>query len=301
MKYPKSYKDFRLTAPASQEVIRVLDYIETDLGGEVIHHSGHGEVNTNFEGTLTYYFSNDTAVMIALNKNNPSVYARQYLKNNSLLLDGLNLDKLFKTTVYTGWEDDKNKGFHGHLDHKDNRNLLTPSKETPILLLSNLSFKTAQRLLDIIANQKNTTPMISPADLSLLLNEQEKLGLDGELFAVEWEIQRLMREKHASRQEAEQAVEHVAFENASLGYDIKSGFKGEKRFIEVKTTRDIMESNFFFSMNEFKVLSELNANAYIYRVVLGNDNPVIIRNPFGNKDIAEFEAIAFKANLADFN
>ena len=109
-----------------------------------------------------------------------------------------------------------------------------------------------------------------------------------------------MKEEGATREEAESAVEHVALVDSSLGYDLKSGYKGEKRFIEVKTTEKDKEADFFFTINEFNVLKKLNANAYIYRVTLGDKDPEIIRNPFGFRETEDFEAVAFKANLSDF-
>jgi hypothetical protein len=67
MGYPSSYRDFKREMLESKDVIILLNYVEEQLKGKVIHHSGHGDQTNKFEGALTYLFPNDTAVMIALN------------------------------------------------------------------------------------------------------------------------------------------------------------------------------------------------------------------------------------------
>lgn len=298
MGYPSSYTQFKREMPESKEVIILLNYVEDELKGKVIHHSGHGDEKNKFEGALTYLFPNDTAVMIALNKGLPSLYVNKILPNKELLLNQLTFT-LEPKKEYVKRISSKTKGYHEHLDHPDNRDLLTPSEKSPVLLLSNLPVAQAKQIVDVIAKGKVRKP-ISPKELEKILDEKNRIGLDGELFAREWEIQRLMKDEGATREEAETAVEHVALKDSSLGYDLKSRYKGKVRFIEVKTTERDKEADFFFTINEFNVLKELNANAYIYRVTLGQKDPVIIRNPFGSKETDIFEAIAFKANLSDF-
>lgn len=298
MSCPSSYRKFEREMPESKDVIALLNYVEDELKGKVIHHSGHGDEINKFEGALTYLFPNDTAVMIALNKGLPSLYVNKILPNKELLLNQLTFT-LEPKKEYVKRISSKNKGYHEHLDHLDNRDLLTPSEKSPVLLLSNLPVVQAKRIVDVVAKGKVIKP-ISPKNLEKILDEKNRIGLEGELFAREWEIQRLMKEEGATREEAKSAVEHVALVDSSLGYDLKSGYKGKKRFIEVKTTERNKEADFFFTIHEFNVLKELNANAYIYRVTLGQKDPVIIRNPFGSKETDIFEAIAFKANLSDF-
>lgn len=298
MGYPSSYRNFKREMPESKDVITLLNYVEDELKGKVIHHSGHGKTVNKLQGALTYHFPNDTAVMIALNKTFPSIYAKKILPNNEILFDAISF-KIKDWKEILGAKSEDEKGFHEHLDHSDNRDLLTPSEKSPVLLLSNLPVLQAKQIVHVIAKGKVRKP-ISPKELEKILDEKNRIGLDGELFAREWEIQRLMKEEGAIREEAESAVEHVALVDSSLGYDLKSGYKGKKRFIEVKTTERNKEADFFFTIHEFNVLKELNANAYIYRVTLGQKDPVIIRNPFGSKETDIFEAIAFKANLSDF-
>lgn len=297
MSYPSSYTQFKREMPESEDVITLLNYVEDELKGKVIHHSGHGKRVNKLQGALTYLFPNNTAVMVALNKNLPSIYAKKILPNHELF-DAISF-KVKDWKEIAGVKSEDEKGFHEHLDHPDNRELLIPSEKSPVLLLSNLPVVQAKQIVDVIANGKVIKP-ISPKDLEKILDEKNRIGLDGELFAREWEIQRLMKDEGATREEAETAVEHVALEDSSLGYDLKSGYKGKKRFIEVKTTERNKEADFFFTINEFNVLKDLNANAYIYRVTLGEKEPEIIRNPFGSKKTDAFEAIAFKASLKDF-
>lgn len=298
MSYPSSYTQFKREMPESEDVITLLNYVEDELKGKVIHHSGHGDETSKFEGALTYLFPNNTAVMIALNKGLPSLYVNKVLPNKEMLLNQISFNPNL-TNEYKGRISSRKKGFHGHLDHPDNLDLLTPTEENQILLLSELSVDKAKRIVHVIANGKLIKP-ISPKELEKILDEKTRIGLNGELFAREWEIQRLMKNESATREEAETAVEHVALEDSSLGYDLRSRYKGKVRFIEVKTTERDKEADFFFTINEFKVLKDLNANAYIYRVTLGESDPEIIKNPFGSKNTDNFEAVAFKANLKDF-
>ena len=298
MSFPSNYKAFDREMPESKEVTDLLNYVEDELNGKIIHHSGHGDENHKFEGTLTYIFPNHTAVMIALNKGLPSLYVKKILPNKELLLDQITFDPNL-SKEYKGRISSRNKGFHEHLDHSDNRDLLIPCEENPVLLLSNLPVEHAKKITHLIAKGKVSKP-ISPKELEKILDEKNRIGLEGEIFAREWEIQRLMKDEGASRSEAESAVKHVALVDSSLGYDLKSGYKGKKRFIEVKTTERNKDTDFFFTINEFNVLKELNANAYIYRVTLGDKEPVVIRNPFGSKETDAFEAIVFKASLNDF-
>lgn len=298
MAYPSSYRKLKREMPESEDVIELLNYVEDELKGKVIHHSGHGKSVNKLQGALSYHFPNDTAVMIALNKTLPSIYAKNFLPNHKLLFEVISF-KIKDWKEILGVKSEDEKGFHEHLDHADNLDLLIPSEKSPVLLLSNLPVVQAKQIVDVIANGKVIKP-ISPKDLEKILDERNRIGLDGELFAREWEIQRLMKGEGATREEAETAVEHVALKDSSLGYDLKSGYKGKKRFIEVKTTERNKEADFFFTINEFNVLKDLNANAYIYRVTLGEKDPEIIRNPFGLKKTDDFEAIAFKASLKDF-
>mgnify|MGYP000848849000 FL=1 len=162
MSCPSSYRKFEREMPESKDVIALLNYVEDELKGKVIHHSGHGDEINKFEGALTYLFPNDTAVMIALNKGLPSLYVNKILPNKELLLNQLTFT-LEPKKEYVKRISSKNKGYHEHLDHPDNRDLLTPSEKSPVLLLSNLPVVQAKRIVDVIVKGKVIKP-ISPKD-----------------------------------------------------------------------------------------------------------------------------------------
>ena len=98
---------------------------------------------------------------------------------------------------------------------------------------------------------------------------------------------------------------HTSKENTSAGYDIEYHFEGEHRYIEVKTTTQNVEADFFFSINEYEILKAKGNEGFIYRVVLDDKLEKIIdvkeiQNPFASKDTNDFKAIAFKTNVSDF-
>lgn len=93
----------------------------------------------------------------------------------------------------------------------------------------------------------------------------QKLGLLGELLVLRWERKRLAA---AGLHELAARVRHVAVtENDTAGYDILSfDDDGNKRFIEVKTTRSGADSDFFMSAKEL-VFAAAHSNGYhLYRL-----------------------------------
>lgn len=91
------------------------------------------------------------------------------------------------------------------------------------------------------------------------------LGFAGELLVVHFECQRLRR---IGRDDLADQVLHVAdIEGDGAGYDVLSWTdEGERKFIEVKTTRSGSETAFYVSSNEL-AFSRHNADRfYLYRI-----------------------------------
>ena len=102
--------------------------------------------------------------------------------------------------------------------------------------------------------------------------KNRKLGLEGELLVLEYEINKL---KEAGFPELAKKVVHTSVvQGDGAGYDIKSfNQDGSARYIEVKSTRGSLNTDFYMSPNELKFAEKNSDNFYIYRVYdLGNQH-----------------------------
>jgi len=104
-------------------------------------------------------------------------------------------------------------------------------------------------------------------DYEKLNEERADIGLKGELFVVDYEKERVSQFSSNS----DKIVAHLSqLQGDGLGYDISSqnDKNGQIRYIEVKTTKNGLDTPFYMSENERKFfkLHESNDNAYIYRV-----------------------------------
>ena len=93
----------------------------------------------------------------------------------------------------------------------------------------------------------------------------QELGMLGELLVLRNEQQRLMNDK---RPDLAAKVRHVSvLENDTAGYDILSyQLDGQKLFIEVKTTRGPIDSDFFISASELNFARAHAAHYRLYRL-----------------------------------
>ena len=187
--------------------------------------------------------------------------------------------------------------------HSAIRSIRGIQNKSTIIKISNVTFSQYQALM-AYASTASTKKELSPEDLLKKLERQDAIGIKGEDFAIEYEKKRLEKLGADPSKIDEYIIDRRKI-NVSQGYDIESYFGGQSRYIEVKTTTVNAEADFFFSANEFNVLKAKGEEAYIYRVVLSEDLESIveireIKNPFGNKETSDFKAIAFKANLKDF-
>lgn len=322
MNFPKSYTGLSLQ-PSSKHVIELLKRIEKN-NGVLVHSSGHGkEEGTELKGTLTYRTGLNSGIMIALNKTLPSVYIKQYLQNgDDIFVLAPHLNKYISEKYTVSRRGQSTKGYNTHLDKFD---WLNPSEKNPSILLKKIDIAHAKQIIDLhikhdgvmglaspaedttissSSSSKKTAKELSPEDLLKKLERQDAIGIKGEDFAIEYEKERLEKIGADLSKIYEYIIDRRKI-NVSQGYDIESHFGGQSRYIEVKTTTVNVEADFFFSTNEFNVLKAKGEEAYIYRVVLSEDLESIveireIQNPFGNKETSDFKAIAFKANLKDF-
>ncbi len=95
--------------------------------------------------------------------------------------------------------------------------------------------------------------------------KNREIGLKGELLVLNYEIERL---KVAGLGNLAEKVRHVSVvEGDGAGYDILSYDEmGRKKYIEVKTTRGGLNTDFFISPNEINFADIVGAQYSIYRV-----------------------------------
>ena len=109
--------------------------------------------------------------------------------------------------------------------------------------------------------KKNSTKAIDWAQRD---ERNRNLGLAGEELVIKYEKQQLISK---GLPELVNQVEHVALDNPSAGYDIKSFDEhGVQKYIEVKTTESSKRTAFFISRNEVDVSRQLGDQFWIYRV-----------------------------------
>ena len=92
--------------------------------------------------------------------------------------------------------------------------------------------------------------------------KNKDLGEKGENFILDYEKERL-----SSNPDLIKKIKHVSLSNDYAGYDILSfNEDGTERFIEVKTTRGPITSDFFISPGEIKFSKENSDKYFLYRV-----------------------------------
>jgi Domain of unknown function (DUF3883) len=120
------------------------------------------------------------------------------------------------------------------------------------------------------------------------------LGLAGELFALEFESQRLWR---AGAKKLADRIEHVAATKGDgLGYDIRSfEVDGRERLVEVKTTQFGGLTPFFATRNEVSVSAAEAERYQVYRIYSFARNPQLFLLPGSMARSCELLPLAFSA------
>lgn len=142
-----------------------------------------------------------------------------------------------------------------------------------------------QKKKEIIAPEKLYRRTARKIDNWEEINKKRKLtGERGEVIVVAIEqdfFESINRSDLASR------VRHVSLEDGDgLGYDVLSFFEnGQEKYIEVKSTTTALSSPFYLSRNELGFLKDHSENAFIYRVLVANENSEI--ETLSSSDILE--------------
>ncbi len=128
--------------------------------------------------------------------------------------------------------------------------------------------------------------------------ENKRLGDLGELWVMKYEIEKL---KEVNKHKLIAKIKHTSKdEGDGTGFDIQSfDRKGNKIFIEVKTTKGKKNSTFFLSRHELEKSKIEKANYYLYRLYNYNEqldtaDLLVIKGDLTN--LCEFP-IMYKINL----
>lgn len=109
-------------------------------------------------------------------------------------------------------------------------------------------------------NERKNTFSARKSDFEVINNRNSKIGLQGELLVLNYSHMQLI---NAGRHDLAEKIIHTSVvEGDGAGYDIRS-FKedGSPLYLEVKTTKGGINSEFFISPNEL-AFSEEHADAY---------------------------------------
>lgn len=137
-------------------------------------------------------------------------------------------------------------------------------------------------------------------DYKKLNNEKHTIGELGEKIVLQMEIENL---KKAGKEDLIESIIHSSKEKGDgLGYDIESiDVEGNKKLIEVKTTKSNKIDGFYISPKELKVASENSDIYYIYRLFNVNlkEGTADLRIFSGEvtRDKYNLEPIAYKVTL----
>lgn len=147
---------------------------------------------------------------------------------------------------------------------------------------------------------------ISPENLKLIIEEQERIGKYAEFEVVVYEQARL-----SSREDLLSKIEHKSLEDSTVGYDIRSftlqnNEDVTERFIEVKAISKF-EKKFFMSRNEVEKSKIYRDNYYLYllpvvgKYIFDLNNLIIIQDPSdkifnGQEWVIECEQFSIKKN-----
>jgi hypothetical protein len=285
-----------MTAETSDTAIEVYKAL-LDLSIKGLEYQGQQE-----NPLVSFTLSNGVAVALRPNKRSPSLYLLNQQKNGLIehYLNSLKLTFYKDSDPHEAIKNGKVKGLENKKD---------------VVMISEISITDFEKVMDFICPTHGLSfdhgkyvgrkKELSPEELLKKLECQSEIGARGEELLFE-----KLKADFRVEGNPKKSLIHTSKENSSAGYDIEYHFDAEHRYIEVKTTTQKMEADFFFSINEYNVLETKADEGFIYRVVLDAELEKIIdlkeiKNPFGVKKISPkesdtFEAIIFKANVSDF-
>ena len=129
---------------------------------------------------------------------------------------------------------------------------------------------------EILANELNTKTESQPDFTPRIINhtqnniENKRIGDLGEIWILKYEKDFL--QKNGKAKLAEKVIHSSKNKGDGLGYDILSyDLNGEKKYIEVKTTKGKKNTTFYISRNELERSKIEKDNYFLYRVYEFNE------------------------------
>jgi len=184
--------------------------------------------------------------------------------------------------VYFQWQlldwDELNS--HTHTVHELTKSTHPQKPQTKKLeLVDKLPKKQRRQGTDTETFRAKKSPDYARRDAS-----NRRLGLDGELLVIEYEQKRL---NDLGRGDLAGKIVHTSvLQGDGAGYDISSfNHDGSPRYIEVKTTRGSLNTDFYMSPNEINFSEQYSSSFYLYRVY-----------DFDSKDSAKFYILEGNVN-----
>lgn len=160
------------------------------------------------------------------------------------------------------------------------RNLL---KELSALKLVGTKFYISQEYEHLFVEVKRKKKTLSQEELMKKLEDEQKIGEDGEAFVLEYEKKRLNADKINAKN-----IKQISLIDVAAGYDIISYHDNtfrNRRYIEVKTYKG--NEHFYWSSNEIESARLRREDYYIYLVKhseIKNEGykPLMIADPYIN-------------------
>jgi hypothetical protein len=117
--------------------------------------------------------------------------------------------------------------------------------------------------------------------------KNQKTGLKGEEIVMELEKEFL---QSVGRNDLAQNIRHVSVvDGDGAGYDILSFFEdGRTKYIEVKSTINLINSQYFISNNELSFLHDNIEDYFIYRVSMKEDKEITLQVISGEDFLAKY-------------
>ena len=264
-------------------------------------------LSTYFPNKYLNIFSNEHLdhYLIGLDLDTPELLKKDAIDKRRVLVEFKNNDPVMKS-----WDLDMFAVFlvtqypKEPKAQKDEKYIGTQEKELKFQAIEDFTFVDNLSIDydSTIVNKSKVTRCKGKADYEKEEKRKTKLGDRGEKIVMLAEIDRVIKERGVTEEQAKKLVIRESLENDSAGYDIRSvNPDGTYRYIEVKaTTSKVGDMSFFYTINEYLTAQEHKENYYVYIVyeILTKKPKIwVLKNPFIGDQQLKLEPIKFKVNV----
>lgn len=264
-------------------------------------------LSTYFPNKYLNIFSNEHLdhYLIGLDLDTPELLKKDAIDKRRVLVEFKNNDPIMKS-----WDLDMFAVFlvtqypKEPKALKDEKYIGTQEKEIKFQAIEDFTFVDNLSIDydSAIVNKSKVTRSKGKADYEKEEKRKTKLGDRGEKIVMVAEIERVIKERGVTEEQAKKLVIRESLRNDSAGYDIRSvNSDGTHRYIEVKaTTSKVGDMSFFYTINEYLTAQEHKENYYVYIVyeILTKKPKIwVLKNPFIGDQQLKLEPIKFKVNV----